>query len=197
MSLLSTLFRTSPATSEWPIIAAGISSGFQDLKKSWFNECVVTVDLGLFADKQAKARVVNTDLGGAGALAITAYQICCAGSLIRRNGYVSKSSSRDFLDSLFSRVSGVETVQLSRYLTRYDALRNDASTQRFRFAVDVARYITNEEPPMTVSLHVASIAVKLFTQTSMVIANAFGDSAQAHKLSREITLLNRQLRPNC
>ncbi len=114
MSFLSTLFRSSSRTSEWPTVAAAISSGFQDVKTRWFNECTVTVDLGLFADKQVKAKVVNTDLAGAAALAITAYQICCAGTLIGRNGYVSKSSSKDFLDLLFSRVSGVESLPNSR-----------------------------------------------------------------------------------
>jgi hypothetical protein len=196
VSLLSTLFRTAPGIGEWPLIATDISSGFQDVKKRWFNECVVNVDLGLFADKQVKAKVVNTDLGGAAALAITAYQICCAGTLIGSNGYVSKSSRKDFLRLLFSRVSGAENAELSKYLTRYDALSNDAATQRLRFAVDVARYVANEEPPMAVSLHVASIAEKLFSQSAVVIAKAFGDLPRAHKLTQQIALLNKQLRPS-
>lgn len=206
MSLLSSLFRTSNGVHEWPIIAAGISSGFQDVKKRWFNECVVAVDLGLFADKQvavdpgsapdkqAKVKVVHTDLGGAAALAITGYQICCASSVIAMNGYVSKTSTKDFVDLLCGRVSDRETSELLKYIRRYDAANNDASTQRFKFGVDVARYVTNEEPSMILSLHVASLAEKLLTLTSVVIANAFGDSARVHKLTRQITLLDTQLR---
>jgi hypothetical protein len=45
-------------------------------------------------------------------------------------------------------------------------------------------------------LHVASLAEKLFTLTCLEVVKAFGDSAQLHKLSRQITLLDRQLRPN-
>jgi hypothetical protein len=194
MSFLSTLFRTSAGTGQWPLIAAGISNGFQDIKRHWFNECVVNLDLALFADKQAETKVVNTDLGGAAALAITAYQICCAGTLVGRNGYVPKRSGKDFLGLLLSRVSLEETAGLSTYINRYDALSNDPSTQRLRFAVDVARYVTNEEPPMTVSLHVASMAEKLFTQSSAVIAKAFGDLPRVHKLSQQIALLNKQHR---
>ena len=196
MSFLSGIFRTAPNKDQWPFIAAGISSGFQDVKKRWFNECVVAVDLGLFADKQVKAKVVHTDLGGAGALAITGYQICCASSVIARNGYASKNSKKDFLDLLCGRVSGVETSELLRYIRRYDAENNEPSTQRFRLGADVARYVTNEEPSMILSLHVASLAEKLFTLTCVVIANAFGDSARVHKLARQITVLDAQLWPD-
>jgi len=45
MSFWSKLFRTAPGNYEWPIITAGISSGFQDVKKRWFNECVVAMDM--------------------------------------------------------------------------------------------------------------------------------------------------------
>ena len=186
MSFLSNLFHKVPATDEWPIIAAGISSGFQDVKKRWFNECVVAVELGLFADNQEKAkpdepekaRVVNIDLGGAAALAITGYQICCAGSVIARNGYVSKSSTKDFLDLLCSRVSGIDASKLMMYISRYESANGEDSTKRFKFGLDVARYITFEEPPMILSLHVASLAEKLFTLSCAVTANAFGDSAR-------------------
>jgi hypothetical protein len=189
MSFLSNMFRTAPATNEWPAIATGISSGFQDVKKRWFNECVMAVELGLFADNQAKAKtdkqekakVVHLDLAGAGALAVTGYQICCAGSVIARNGYVSKTSTKDFLDLLCSRVSGVETGELLRYISRYEASNNDPSMQRLKFGRDVVRYVTNEEPSMILSLHVASLAEKLFTLTRMVIANAFGDPVQGGK----------------
>jgi len=197
MSFFSKLVSSTPSTHQWPVITTSISSGFQDVKKRWFNECVVALDLGLFADKQEKAKVVQTDLGGAGALAITGYQICCAGSAIVRHGYLSKTSTNDFLDLLCSRVSGVETSELLRYISRYDAANNDASTQRFKFGVDVARYVTDQEPSMILSLHVASLAEKLFTLSCVVIANAFGDSARVHKLSRQITLLDTQLWPNC
>ena len=206
MSVLSNLFRSAPRTDEWPIIATGISSGFQDVKKRWFNECVVAMDLGLFADKQvavdpagsvpdkqAKTNVVHTDLDGAAALAITGYQICCASTVIARNGYVSKTCTKGFVDLLCGRVSGVETSELLRYIKRYDAANYEPSTQRLRFGVDVARYVTNEEPSKFISLHVATLAEKLFTMTSVVIANAFGDSARGHKLSRQIALLNTQL----
>ena len=210
MSFLSTLFRPVPRTDQWPLIATDIGSGFQDVKKRWFNECVMAVELGLFADsqalvdpgslpdKQAKAKVVNTNLGGAAALAITGFQICCVSSVIGKNRYVSKASTKDFLDLLCSRVSGVETGELSRYIRRYDAVNDDAATQRFKFGVDIARYVTNQEPPlMILSLHVASLAEKLSTLSSLVIARAFGDSTGAHSLSRQIKLMDNQLRPNC
>ncbi|MEK6405856.1 MAG: hypothetical protein AABN34_02705 [Acidobacteriota bacterium] len=193
---MSNLFRTAPGTDEWPIISAGISSGFQDVKKRWFSECVMAMELGLFADKTDKAKVFHTELGGAGALAITGYQICCASSVIPRNGYVSKSSTKEFVDLLCGRVSGVETSELLRYIRRYDAANNEASTQRFKFGVDVARYVINDEPSMMISVQVASLAEKLFTLTCIVIANAFDDSARAHKLSRQIASLEMQLRPN-
>jgi hypothetical protein len=207
MSFLSTLFRPAATIDHWPIIAAGISSAFQDVKTRWFNECVVAMDLGLSVDKQrsvdprsladiqAKAKVVHTDLGGSGALAITGYQICCAGSVIAMNGYLSKTSTKAFLDLLCGRVSGVETGELLKYIRRYDAA-NEPSTRRFKLGVDLARYVTNQEPSMLLSLHVASLAEKLFTLTCVVIANAFGDSARVHKLSRQITLLDSQLRPS-
>jgi hypothetical protein len=188
MSIFSNPFRSTPNTNQWPIIAASISSGFQDVKRRWFNECVVAMDLGLFADKEEKAKVVHTDLGGAGALAVTGYQICCASSIIARNGYISKTSTKDFLDLLWGRVSGVETRELLKYTRRYDGVSSDTPTQQFRLGVDVARYVINGEPSMIISLQVASLAQKLSAQTCMVIANAFGDSAGVRKLSRQITL---------
>ena len=209
MSFLSGLFRTAPGPHEWPIIAAGISRGFQDVKKRWFNECVAAMQQGLFVDKQvardtgslaekqAKAEVVHSDLAGTAALAITGYQICCASSVVAKNGYVSKTSTKDFLDLLCRRVSGVEATDLLRYINRYDAGDSDGSTQRFRFGVDVARYVINEEPSMLLSLHVASLAERFFTLNSVVIANAFGDSARVAKLSGQITLQDRQLLAKC
>jgi hypothetical protein len=205
MTFLSNLFRTAPGRDEWPFIAASISSGFQDVKKRWFNECVVAVDLGLFADKQttaapassadkqASVRVVHTDLGGAGALAITGYQIFCASRVITANGYTLKTSTRDFVDLLRGRVSGVASNEILGYLRRYDAENNDASAQRFKFGVDVASYIIDEDPSNVLSLHVASLAEKLFTLSAVVVANAFGDSVRAHKLSRQITMLDARV----
>ena len=188
MSIFSNPFRSTPNTNQWPTIAASISSGFQDVKRRWFDECVVAMDLGLFADKEEKAKVVHTTLGGAGALAVTGYQISCAGSIIARNGYVSKTSAKDFVDLLWGRVSGVETRELLKYTRRYDELGCDTSTQRFRVGVDVARYVINGEPSMIISLQVASLVQKLSTNTCMVIASAFGDSPRVHKLSRQIAL---------
>jgi len=209
MRTLASLFRTAPSTYEWPVIASTISSGFQVVKQQWFNECVVAVDLGLFAGhqlavvelssvyKHAKEKVVHADLGGAAAVAITGYQINCASSLIAENGYVSKTAAKGFLDVLCGRVSGVETNELLKYLKRYDFANNDASTQRFKFAVDIAHYITNEEPSMILSVHVASLAEKLFALTSVVIAKAFRDSAGAHKLYQQLETMDMQFRRNC
>jgi hypothetical protein len=178
------------------------------VKQQWFNECVVAVDLGLFAGNQravvelssvykhAKEKVVHADLGGTAALAITGYQINCASTLIAENAYVSKTSAKGFLDVLCGRVSGVETSELLKYLKRYDGANSDASAQRFKFAVDIAHYITNEEPSRILSLHITSLAEKLCLLTSVVIAKAFDDSAGAHKLSRQIMLFNKQLRLN-
>jgi hypothetical protein len=191
MRFLSNLFCATPGTAQWPIIATVISSGFQDVKKNWFEHCVVAVDLGLFADKQEKAKVVRTHLGGAGALAITGYQVVCAKSNIAKNAYLPKASIKDFIELLCSRVSGVETRELWKYIKRYDEVSNETHTQRFRLGVDLARYVINEEPSTTISLHVASLAEKLSAETCMVIANAFGDSAGVHKLSRQITSLER------
>jgi hypothetical protein len=167
------------------------------VKQQWFNECVVAVDLGLFADKQvadpnlppykrAQEKVVQTVLGGSAALAITGYQINCASDLIAENDYLPKSMALDFLDLLRGRVSGVETGELLKYLKRYSSANNDASTQRFKFAVDIARYITDEEPSMILSLHVTSLAEKLSALTSVVVAKAFGDTSQVQNLSRQI-----------
>ena len=203
MRFLSNFFSTAPSTYDWPIIATSISSGFQVAKQQWFSQCVVAVDLGLFADKQlpdpnpslhrrSQEKVVQTELGGDAALAITGYQINCASDLIAENGYISKPIANDFVDLLRERVSGVETGQLLKYLRRYDAMSNDASTQRFKFAVDIARYITNEEPSMILSLHVAALAEKLSALTCVVIAKAFGDSSRVHKLSRQIQLFDEQ-----
>ena len=199
------MFSPSPSTYEWPIIASTISSGFQVVKQQWFNECVVAVDLGLFADKQlavadpnpspyrrAQEKVVQTDLGGPAALAITGYQINCANGLIAETGYIPKPIVMDFLDLLRGRVSGVEIGEFLKYLKRYDATSNDSSTQRFKFAVDIARYITNEEPSMILSLHVASLAEKLSALTGVVIAKAFGDSSRVQKLSRQIESFDKQ-----
>lgn len=208
MKFWSQLFRTTPAHDEWPIIATRISSGFQEAKKRWFNECVVAVDLGLFADKRAAVgpgaiidnnatvNVVNTDLCGAGAVAITAFQICFASSFIAINGYIPKDSNNAFVDLLCGRVFGVEPGELLRSIRRYDATNNDPSTQRFKLGVDVARYIIDQEPSTILSLHVSSLAEKLTTFTGVVIANEFGDAARARQLSREIPSLDAQLWPN-
>ena len=209
MKFLTNLFSTAPDSYAWPTIATSISSGFQTIKLRWFNECVVAVDLGLYTDKQvangqpesapntqALDKVVHSELGGDAALAITAYQIHCASTLIDENGYIAKSSTKDFLDLLCGRVSGINANELLQCVRRYEIRNNDASKQRFNFGSDVARYITDREPSMILSLHVASLAEKLFASTSVVIAKAFGDSAKVHKLSRQITLLERQLRPN-
>jgi hypothetical protein len=196
MSFLSNLFRKAPGPDQWPIISADIGRGFQDVKKTWFCECVSAVELGLLADNTEKAKVVHTELGGAGALAITGYQICCAGDIIVKNGYIAKTLVNDFLELLRSRISGVETSDLLRCIRRYDEVGSEPSTQLFRLGVDVASYVINDQPSMMISVQVASLAEKLSALTSMVIANAFDDPVRVSKLSREITSLEMQLRPN-
>jgi len=195
MSLLSSLFQPSLRISQWPTVIAAISSDFQEVKKRWFNECVVAVDLGLFADKEEMVKVVFTELGGSGALAITAYQICCARAVIAKNGYVSKTSMPDFLDALFGRVRGAQINELLKYMKRYDDLCSETSTQQFRFGVDVARYIINQEPSMILSLQVASLAEKLAALSGIAVLKAFGDSTRVHKLSRQVALLDKRLWP--
>jgi hypothetical protein len=191
MNIFTKYFHATTDKTEWPVLATAISSGLQEVKRSWFRECAVAMDLGLMSDKSAKARVVNTELGGAGALAITAYQICCVKALSSHNRYVPKSLLEEFLDLLCSRVSGAEGKELSKYIRRYDEVSDDQSTQRFRFGLDIARYVINEEPSMIISLHAASLAQKLFVQTSMVVAKTFGDTAAIHKMSREVKLINK------
>jgi len=191
MNILTRLFHATSDKSEWPVLVSAISSGLQEVKRSWFHECVIAMDLGLMSDKSAKARVVNTELDGAGALAITAYQICCVKAASSHNRYVPKSLLEAFLEMLCSRVSGANGKELSKYIRRYDEVSEDPSTQRFRFGLDIARYVINEEPSMIISLHVASLAQKLFVQSSMVVAKAFGDSAAVHKMSREVKLINK------
>ena len=193
MRLLSNLFQPTLKTNQWSTVIAAISSGFQEVKKRWFNECVVAIDLGLFADKQETVKVVVTELGGSGALAITAYQICCARAVIARNGYIDATSTPDFLGTLSGRVSGAQIDELLRYVKRYDGLSSETSTQRFRFGVDVARYIINQEPSMILSLRVASLAEKLSALSGIAVLNAFGDSTRAHKLSRQVASLDKQL----
>jgi len=191
MNIFTKYFHATTDKTEWPVLATAISSGLQEVKRSWFRECAVAMDLGLMSDKSAKARVVNTELGGAGALAITAYQICCVKAVSSHNRYVPKSLLEEFLDLLCSRVSGADGKELSKYLRRYDEVSEDQSTQRFRFGLDIARYVINEEPSMIISLHASSLAQKLFVQSSMVVAKAFGDSAAIHKMSREVNLINK------
>jgi hypothetical protein len=188
MGIFSNPFRSTPNTNQWPTIAASISSGFQDVKRQWFNDCVAAVDLGLLLDNEEKTKVVHTTLAGDGALAVTGYQICCASSTIAGNGYIPKRSAKDFLDLLWGQVSGVETRELLKYTRRYDEVSRDTSTQHFRLGVDVGRYLINGEPSMIVSLHVASRVQQLAAQTCMVIADAFGDLPRVHKLSRQIAL---------
>src|ERR1041385_4600315 len=89
----------------WPRIASQLSSSLLQVKLRWFNECVVAIDLGLFADKKVSVQVVNTDLGGSAAIAITAFQINCVESLISKHGYVSKDGVREFMDMICGRVS--------------------------------------------------------------------------------------------
>jgi len=191
MNIFAKYFHATTDKTEWPVLATAISSGLQEVKRSWFRECAVAMDLGLMSDKSAKARVVNTELGGAGALAITAYQICCVKAVSSHNRYVPKSLLEEFLDLLCSRVSGADGKELSKYIRRYDEVSEDQSTQRFRFGLDIARYVINEEPSMIISLHGSSLAQKLFVQSSMVVAKAFGDSAAIHKMSREVNLINK------
>lgn len=194
MSFLSTLFRSATTIDQLPAIATAISGAFQVVKKRWFNECVVAMDLGLFADKQETAKVVHSEIGGAAALAITGFQICCARDLVTENGYISKALTKDFLNLLCGRVSGVSPGELLSCIKRYDEVSGEP--RRFRFAVDIARYVTNEEPSMTTTLHVTALAEKLLALTAVAIADTFGDSRSSHKLSRTITVLDTQLWPD-
>jgi len=196
MSFLSNIFDPTLKTNQWPAIIADITSEFQEVKKRWFNECVVAIDLGLFSDKQETVKVICTELGGAGALAITAYQICRARAVISKNGYISKTSIPNFVDSISGRVSGAQINEILNCVKRYEGTIGETNTQQFRFGVDVARYIINQEPPLIVSLHVASLAEKLSALSDIAIVNAFGDRAKVHKLSRQITLLDEQIWPN-
>jgi len=191
MNIFTKFLHATSDKSEWPVLATAISSGLQEVKRSWFRECVVAMDLGLMSDKSAKARVANTELGGAGALAITAYQIGCVKAVSSHNRYIPKSLLDAFLEMLCSRVSGANGKELSKLIRRYDEVSADPSTQQFRFGLDIARYVINEEPSMIVSLHAASLAQKLFIQSSMVVAKAFGDSAAVHKMSRDVKLINK------
>src|ERR1051325_5363853 len=157
MSFLSTLLQQSTPIGQWPSIASVISNGFLEIKQIWFNQSVISMDFGLLADKQKRARVVNDTLGGAAALAITAYQISCATDMIIKNKYVEKSQANDFVDLLCGRVCGVEPKEFQKYVRRYEEVRGDNSTQRFRLGVDVAGYVINAEPPMRSEEHTSEL----------------------------------------
>ena len=184
MSFLSTWLHQSAPIGQWPVIASIITNGFQEIKLNWFSQCVVSIDIELLADKGTAAKVVQYDLGGSAALAITAYQISCASNMILKNTYVPKPSSKDFVGLLCGRVSGASQGDLLKYLRRYEEVRDDASTQQFRFGVDVAGYIINAEPPMNLSLRVASMSHSLTARSCLVIAQAFADPKEIHSFTK-------------
>src|ERR1051325_3182551 len=105
MSFLSNIFRASPGSNQWPMIAATISSGLDEVKTQWFNQCVVSMELGLFVNNAGKAKIINTELGDAALVAITAYQVCSASCLIAKRSYIARGSRQGFLDLLFGRLS--------------------------------------------------------------------------------------------
>src|ERR1051325_5707519 len=118
MSFLSNIFRTSPSSNQWPMIATTIRSGLAEVKTHWFNQCVTAVELGLYEDRTEKARVTQVTLGGAAALAITGYQFCTARQLIAKNSYIAKAARQDFLDMLFGKISETGAGDLFKYIKR-------------------------------------------------------------------------------
>lgn len=152
----------------------------------WFDQCVWAMQRGIQADPEEKAKVVETTLGGSAALAITGYQLYCASTMIAKNSYLPKGSINDFLEGLYNRISGTEASDLLKHIKRYEQVSNEISTQQFRLAVEVARYVVNQEPSMIIALHVSALAQTLLIQTSMVIAHAFGDFSRADKLARQL-----------
>lgn len=159
------------------------------MKRSWFNECVFALDLGLFADKEKSIKVVDTELGGGAALAITAFQICCTESYIAKQGYVAKSATKDFVNLIYDRVSGAQLSDLQRYVERYGGA-GDYSTQQFRLGVDVTHHIIGREPSNFVAMHTASLSNKLAVLSYLAIARAFGDTVESDKLTKRFTALN-------
>ena len=158
------------------MITATISSGLDDVKRLWFDHCVVAIELALFADKAEKAKVIHTMLDGAASVAITGYQFCSASGLIAKQSYIAKGSRQDFLDLLLGRISEAGMRELPRYIKRYEQVSDELETQRFRTGLDVARYVIGQEPTMMISLHAASLVQTLYTSTCQVVANAFGGS---------------------
>jgi hypothetical protein len=194
MSLLRIL-RPTPKTEQWPAITSAISKDLHEVKMHWFDLCVWALQKGIMADRTEKAKVVETTLGGSAALAITGYQLHCASRMIAKNSYLSKGAIAEFLDLLYSRISGIEASELLKSIRRYEQVGDDTATQHFRLAVDVTRYVINQEPSMIIALHASSLAQTLFIQTSMVIANTFGDLSRVDKLSRQLKSLSLAANP--
>ena len=190
MRIFSTLFRPTPDVKQWPGIATTLIKGLQDVRRQWFEQCVFAMELGIQADFNEKARVVQTQLAGSVAHAIAGYQFSYLSQDLEKNSYLPKGSIKEFMNLLFGRVAGSEINDLLKYHNRFEQVSNDTSTQYFRLAVEVARYVINQEPSMLISLHVSSIATALSDETSIVIAEAFGDMLRVEKLRRKNKKLN-------
>ncbi len=189
MNFLSNIIRTAPKTNLWSEMSRTISSDLHDVKLDWFEQCVFAMEMGIQADLTEKAQVIHTTLNGSAALAITGYQLYCVSNMMSNHSYIPKNSVKDFMDLLYSRISGIELVELLKYVRRFEQMSSESS-QQFRLGVEVARYVINQEPPMLISLHVSALAQKLFVRSALVIANAFGDFPRSAKLTKQLKELS-------
>jgi len=178
--------RKEPPRDQWMSICGRIANGLSEVRRSWFDACV-----DLMAAEFAKPGVgnefivVNLEIGGRADQAIRAQQLLICSGKLAGEGYISPRNGRDFADVLFAAVCGGELGACMTLFARYSEV--EGGTRLFRFCGDVAGYMTEEESPLAQATTLAPMITPLTVGTCYVVAEAFGDQAEAARLRKKMT----------
>ncbi len=187
MRVFSRRPHSRPKREDWPRICACITDGLEAVRKEFFDSCVRQLRRvsSESEDFPVDVVVVNDVLGGQADLAIKALQLTHASSFLAKHAYIPRRKGKDFADLLYAHVCGGQIRKILEYQSRYLEVAEDGGTLLFRFSLDVAKYICDEEAPLPQS-QIVAIGVRHYLSIgNIVVASCFEDRETVRELKLE------------
>ena len=130
--------------SEWPLICTKIAKGFEDERQSFFSGSIKIIEEARTWEDPIDIPIVNRRLGGVAELALKAYQLGIASSVVARNAYIPSAEGREFANLLYAQVCGTAIHEVLHFLQSYDEVAKDQHVRDARLAGDIGHYITGK-----------------------------------------------------
>ena len=172
---------------DWLEKSLCIAKGLEHLRKTWYNFGVKILQEQQTNGKDSPdIKLANINLGGDADLAIKAFQLYFVSWFIAQHTYIPRKNGKDFADILYSQVCGTQIEKCMEFLSRYYEVQSDVDMQIFRFVSDVAKYITENEAPLTESMLLGSTVPNFVANIHLIVAKCFDDEGTVKEIEAQL-----------